>query len=408
MPRIRQVRPVLLSAPYATASDLEVQLHLPGGYRTTGLVEVTLEDGTTGLGEGYLAVFAPRVFTSIVELVTPYLVGKEAFEVDERYREMCRVCDYWSLQGAARHVISALEAALWDAQGKYLGQPVYALLGSQSPRPIRLYGSGGDAITPQAMSTELAQLTELGIGLFKIRARAHQVAKTVWTMKAARPLGIAVGVDMTQNLANPAQSVDQVLDYLRAVERAVGQQPHFLEEALGPLDLENLAVLRRQGGVRVTGGEIVTTAAELSDRVARGCYDWVQPDASVVGGLGQVLEVFGAAGRHGVECVVHSWGAGVSLMANYHAALAGGAAWAEWPMKPYALRDELLIEPLFIQAGYLQVPTQPGLGVRLTPQIEARYPFRPDAVYACLVDAPVLDERVWGPDLEDAATPFEV
>lgn len=406
MPRIRQIRPVLLSAPYASPDDLEVQLHLTSGYRTTGLVEVTLEDGTTGLGEGYLAVFAPRVFTSIVELVSPYLVGKEAFEVDERYREMCRVCDYWSLQGAARHVISALEAALWDAQGKYLGKPVHTLLGSQSPRPLQLYGSGGDATTPQAMSAELQQLAGLGIGLFKIRARAHQVAKTVWTMKAARPLGIVVGVDMTQNLANPAQSVDQVRVYLAAVEEAVGQQPYFLEEALGPLDLENLAVLRRQ--VRVTGGEIVTTAAELSQRVARGCYDWVQPDASVVGGLGQVLEVLGAAQRHGVECVVHSWGAGVSLMANYHAALAGGAGWAEWPMKPYALRDELLVEPLSIQQGYLQVPVQPGLGVQLTPQIEARYPFRPDAVYACLVDAPALDESVWRPDPEGGVVRFEV
>jgi hypothetical protein len=50
-------------------------------------------------------------------------------------------------------------------------------------------------------------------------------------MKAARPLGIAVGVDMTQNLANPAQSVDQVRVYLAAVEEAVGQQPYFLEGA---------------------------------------------------------------------------------------------------------------------------------------------------------------------------------
>ena len=60
--RIVRVRPVLLSAPYADAGNLEVQLHLPGGHRTCGLVEVTLEDGTTGLGEGYLAVFAPQVF----------------------------------------------------------------------------------------------------------------------------------------------------------------------------------------------------------------------------------------------------------------------------------------------------------------------------------------------------------
>src|SRR5262245_30785084 len=56
MPAITNIRPVLLSAPYAWPDNLEVQRHLPTGYRTIGLVEVTLDDGTTGLGEGYLAV----------------------------------------------------------------------------------------------------------------------------------------------------------------------------------------------------------------------------------------------------------------------------------------------------------------------------------------------------------------
>lgn len=76
--RIAAIRPVLLSAPYADPENLEVRLALPTGWRTTGLVEVTLDDGTTGLGEGYLAVFAPRVFASTVELIAPYLVGRPA------------------------------------------------------------------------------------------------------------------------------------------------------------------------------------------------------------------------------------------------------------------------------------------------------------------------------------------
>ena len=65
MPVVRSVRSVLLSAPYAEPEgNLEVLLHLPSGLRTTGLVEITLSDGTVGLGEGYLAVFAPTVFAA--------------------------------------------------------------------------------------------------------------------------------------------------------------------------------------------------------------------------------------------------------------------------------------------------------------------------------------------------------
>lgn len=395
MPKIHRIRPVLLSAPYATPEDLEVRLHLPSGYRTTGLVEVTLEDGTTGLGEGYLAVFAPKVFVQIVELIAPYLLGKESQEVSARYREMCTICDYWSLQGAARHAISALEMALWDANGKHLRVPAYTLLGGRQHDCLRLYGSGGDSIHPTAMRAELEVLAERGIGLFKIRARGHQAGKAAWAVRAGEALGIGTAVDMAQNLANPAQPLAQVLEFLRELEARSGRRPFFLEEALGPSDLGSLPLLRQQGGVRVAGGEIATTARELAERVWRGCYDWVQPDASVIGGLAQTLEVFGAARQQGVECVVHSWGGGVSLMGNYHAAFAGGGQWAEWPIKPYALRDELLEEPLRIKGGWLLAPTQPGLGVRLTPELEALYPFREEAVYACLVQPVALDEGVW-------------
>src|SRR5476651_298255 len=118
--KIVGIRPILLSAPYAHEGNLEVRWHLPSGYRTCGLVEVTLDDGTVGLGEGYLAVFAPQVFVEIVNLIAPHLLGREAGEIQRRYRDMCQVTDYWSLQGAARHVISALEMALVDAKAKQM------------------------------------------------------------------------------------------------------------------------------------------------------------------------------------------------------------------------------------------------------------------------------------------------
>ncbi|MFE7618737.1 NAD(P)-dependent oxidoreductase [Streptomyces sp. NPDC057496] len=57
--RIAEVRPVLLSAPYADPENLEVRVALPTGRRTTGLVEVTLDDGTTGLGERYYDMVQP-------------------------------------------------------------------------------------------------------------------------------------------------------------------------------------------------------------------------------------------------------------------------------------------------------------------------------------------------------------
>ncbi|HEV3177141.1 MAG TPA: hypothetical protein VGZ72_14205, partial [Stellaceae bacterium] len=121
MPKIRSVRSVLLSSPYADPDDPEIKECFPNGAkRTIGMVEVTLENGVTGLGEGYLAVFAPRVFTAIVDLCRPQLLGLDGFDIPGAVRRLRSLCDYWSLQGAARHVISAVEIALQDAKAKSL------------------------------------------------------------------------------------------------------------------------------------------------------------------------------------------------------------------------------------------------------------------------------------------------
>ncbi|MFJ4742527.1 mandelate racemase/muconate lactonizing enzyme family protein [Streptomyces sp. NPDC088775] len=393
--RIAAIRPVLLSAPYADPENLEVRLALPTGWRTTGLVEVTLDDGTTGLGEGYLAVFAPRVFASTVELIAPYLVGRPAGDLAGRYRDMVLVTGYWSLQGAARHVVSAVEAALVDALGKRAGVPAYELLGGRRTNRIRLYASGGDSASPSAMSAEIAAVAALGIDTFKIRARGHEADKAVWTLEHAAAHGIGVAIDMAQNLEEPGQSVTETLAFLDAVRTGTRWPVRFLEEPLGPARTAAYPALRRTAGCPVAGGETVTTARELLARLASGYYDLVQPDATVVGGLHQTLAVFAGAAEHGVEAVVHCWGSAVCQAANYHAAFAGGGRLAEWPMPRYPLRSELLVEPFRLEDGCLLAPRAPGLGVRLTPETERRYAFRDDAVYRCATAMPSAEPGRW-------------
>lgn len=395
MPVITSVRAVLLSAPYAGEGNLEVRLHLPSGLRTTGLVEIRFDDGTVGLGEGYLAVFAPKVFTATVELVAPFVLGRNLDDLAAIVRDIEIATGYWSFQGAARHVVSAFEIALQDARAQRLGVPLWQALGGTAPRLLPAYASGGDAVDPAFMAGEIADVASLGITTFKIRARRHQADKAVWCARAGAAAGIRIAVDMTQNLAIPSQSVADVLAFVAAHDRAGVARPAFLEEVQGPEAIADLPGLRAASGVPIAGGEIVTTPEELSARVRAGCYDIVQPDATVIGGVGPVMDVFAAARETGTQVYVHCWGAGVGMLANYHAAVAGAGAMVEWPMPAYALREALFATPVAIAGGHLLLPDGPGLGARLTPEIERAFPFREEAVYRCLVDPRSVPSVPW-------------
>jgi len=391
MPKIESVRCILLSSPYADADDPEIKECFPNGpKRTVGMVEVTLDNGVTGLGEGYLAVFAPLVFKAIVELCIPYVVGRDGLDIERRVKDLCSVCDYWSLQGAARHVTSAFEIALQDAKAKSLGVPVYELLGGARAESIQIYGSGGCCDAKAQFLREFELLESKGIDLYKIRAVKGDVHRTVWVLEEAGRRGIEVGVDMCQNLADPPQAVDDVVAYVKAVHARTERRIAFLEEAIGPDCPEGFKELRSRVAVPICGGEIVTTPKEMIRRIADDVYDFVQPDASVIGGIGAVMEIFAAARAQETGVVVHAWGGAVAIMASYHAAFAAGGELVEYPMLAFPLGAEMIGDRGRIADGRLQRPTAPGLGVTLTPEMEARYRFDETAVYSCML-------HDWGP-----------
>jgi len=391
MPTITDVRCVLLSSPYADADDPEIKECFPNGpKRTIGMVEITLDNGVTGLGEGYLAVFAPLVFKSIIELCTPYMMGKDGFDIDRRVKDLRSLCDYWSLQGAARHVIAAFETALQDAKGKSLGKPVYELLGGAKADSIQIYGSGGCCDAKEQFWRELDLLGSLAIEIYKIRSTKRDILRTAWVLEEAGKRGIKVGVDMCQNLADPPQAVDDVVRFVESVHAITDQRMIFIEEAIGPDCPEGFRELRGRIDVPVCGGEIITTPKEMIERINADVYDFVQPDASVMGGISAVMEVFGAAKAKGTDVVVHAWGGAAAIMASYHTAFAAGGKLVEYPMLAFPLGAEMIGDQGRIVDGRLLRPTAPGLGLTLTPGIEARYAFDETAVYSCVL-------HDWGP-----------
>lgn len=127
---------------------------------------------------------------------------------------------------------------------------------------------------------------------------------------------------MCQNLADPPQEVDDVVGFIDAVHVLTDRRMIFVEEAIGPDAPEGFKALRARTDVPVCGGEIITTPVEMIERINAEVYDFVQPDASVMGGISAVMDVFAAAKTKNTPVVVHAWGGAAAIMASYHAAFA--------------------------------------------------------------------------------------
>ena len=385
MNKIENIRTILLSADYGDEKHPEILECFPNGpKRTIGLVEVTLENGVKGYGEGYLGVFAPKVFKSIVELCAPYLIGKDGFDVLRRYKDLCSVCDYWSLQGEARHTTSAIEIALVDAKSKTQKCPAYKLFGNSSKKHIEVYGSGGICDTKEHFIEELELLKSLAIKKYKIRSVPNDIYKTAWVLKEARKYGIDVGIDMCQNLADPPISADAVISYINSVKKITKENILFLEEAVGPMDLNGFKKLKETLKIAICGGEVITTPLEMIQRLNLDIYNFVQPDASVIGGMHAVKEVFEHAKTKNMIPVVHAWGGPVAIMANYHVAFGCNGDLVEYTMIPYKLEPIMFGEQRVIKNGYLLRSEISGIGITMNDKIENEFSFDEMAVYSCV------------------------
>ena len=275
--------------------------------------------------------------------------------------------------------------SLVDAKSKSKKCPAYKLFGNSSKDQIETYGSGGICDTKEHFIEELELLKSLGIKKYKIRSVPDDINRTAWVLKEARKYGIDVGIDMCQNLADPPISADEVISYVNSVKEISEENILFLEEAVGPMDINGFKKLKETLKVDICGGEVITTPMEMIQRLNLDIYNFVQPDASVIGGMHAVKEVFEHAKIKNIIPVVHAWGGPVAIMANYHVAFGCNGNLVEYPMIPYELEPIMFGDQRVIKNGYLLKPEIPGIGITMNDKIEKDFSFVEKAIYSCVV-----------------------
>ena len=155
----------------------------------------------------------------------------------------------------------------------------------------------------------------------------------------------------------------------------------WLEEPLPGADLDGMRALRQQ--IRVAGGEMARTPAELLAALDAGALDVLQPDVVLSVGMLRARTIAELALLRNRWFTPHTWTNGLGLLANLHVvAGVGGGPYVEFPYDPPGWtperRDFFLAEPVRIDPdGYLTVPDRPGLGAEIDHAAVARYARAP-------------------------------
>lgn len=372
--KIKSVKPVLLSAPYGTPQDTELlKKFYPLGKRSAAFVLIETDEGLTGLGETYAGVFVPELVVQLVNIIGEELINLNPLNVSQLQAMMTRFTSYWGYTGFAKNVISALEIALWDLKGKFFNVPVYELLGGAKVEEIELYASGGLAKSLDDLEDELKSYVAQGFTTVKIRDRDLEIFP-VERSRAAIGDETKLIVDTNQSFFPRPATYNEALRYAR---RIAEYDVLFLEEPLGVEDFKGYQKLVKHSPMPISGGETLNSAAIFRQHIRYQAFDIVQPDSTVIGGIGECLQVLNEAQQNSLEAVCHAYGAAPCQAANAHAAFAAGCRLFEWATPPNPLRDDLLVEPWKITKGKLQKPSIPGLGIQLTAEIMEKYAFIP-------------------------------
>ncbi|MFA9477940.1 mandelate racemase/muconate lactonizing enzyme family protein [Phycisphaerales bacterium AB-hyl4] len=378
--KITNVRCHLLTTDLRQATIVWAGGSIP--YWNTALIEVETDAGVSGLGEAYYpGLSAPRPTQAMTDNFATLLVGENPLDIARLFHKMRAKSYAWGKAGLPLMVAGTIENALWDILGQVQGVPVWQLLGGRCHDGIMAYASGGNDAPDALLQDEMRSYVERGFKAVKIRI-GRSVKEDVHKVALCRE---ALGPDVHLMVDAVMGHNPQPLTAKQALERARAVEPYditWFEDPVNNRDYAGCAFVRQQTSIPIAAGETAVGVHEFLPFFEADAVDYIQPDPTHSGGILECLDIRALARAHGVRVIYHSWGMAPCLSANYNLAFADPySTFVEYPTHGMPLVDELAIEPFEIVNGMLQAPTQPGLGVRLTPEILENYAYVDGSIF---------------------------
>jgi L-rhamnonate dehydratase len=358
------------------------------------VVEIHTDEGLSGVGETDTNPWVARTCvrargTHVMGLgLEEMLLGQDPLRPEAIWQRLYAGSKMTGRRGALICAMGAIDMALWDLKGKALGVPVHTLLGGAVKEGVVPYASllpTGDTLDAyqgsllekveraKAFGYRAAKLEVCVNGPYSHNGLQESDDAVVAIVAACRE---AVGPAFTL-MVDVAYAWPDAKSALRVLERLAPYDIFFVETPIDIDDLDGYAYLHDHSPIRIAAGEWQNTHFEFLDLAHRGKLDVLQPDVGRVGGFTEARKVAQIAADGGQLVVPHCWKSGIGIAASAHLAAATACCpfieFLPADLSESALRRELLVSDLRLEAGLVALPDRPGLGIELNRDALARY-----------------------------------
>ncbi len=371
----RLVRPIDIYPEYRIRDDFE------GGEQTDAghfrleqhFLRIETDEGPFGIA----GPLPELVALCVAKRLRPIVVGQDPIAHEKLWDQMHRIMVH-GRQGDAMLAISAVDCALWDLKGRWLGQPVFRLIGGPTRDTVPAYASmlGFSVSDPGRVRERAAEYQALGYPAQKWFFRHGPMsghAGMAANVALVRTLRETLGDDYDIML-DCWQSFDPIYA-VELAERIAEYRPRWLEECVMPDRIDSYRRVKERTQIPLSGAEHEYTRWGFKRFIDAEALDVLQPDIYWAGGLSETLKIAAYASVHDLMVIPH----GHSTPAGLHFSLAQSPLLTpiqEYLVKWNAINQHFLASPVVPQGGSFTLPTAPGLGMDLDPaKIEQKSEF---------------------------------
>lgn len=318
----------------------------------TIFVEITCDDGTTGLGYSYTIGTGGRaVLAMLREDLLPHLPGCNSRHIESIWNQL-----FWITHGTAVGAITslalaAIDTALWDIRCQRAGNPLWIEAGGHRDR-VPLYDTEGGwlQLTTEELVAGARASVERGWPGIKVKAgkpNAHEDLERLSAVREAIGPATHLMVDANQSMT--------AAEARRRAHLFADLDLFWFEEPLPAEDISGHRLLQANTSIPVAVGESIYAVSHFREYLASGACGIVQVDVARIGGITPWLKTAHLAEAFNVKVAPH-------FLMELHVSLAAAIPNALYVEHIPQLRS-LTHSEITIENGLALAPTTPGLGI---------------------------------------------